>query len=212
MIQNSRNEMRARSTSNVTRLPLALLIAVVGVGAAPGLNAQQPATPPATAQQTAPRAPQPPLPEGYMPRGFRPAAGKAPGMKVTDLGKGGRTFRINLTKGDEIMSALVEFAEKYHIRNGHFTAVGALDKGTFGWTDVERGLGQKKIELNQEAEVVSLIGSISMDAQGRPTVHGHGSVALSDGSVVGGHWFEAHVSIIAEIFVTEEEAATETAK
>ena len=133
-------------------------------------------------------------------------------MKVTDLGKSGRTYRINLTKGDDIMAGLVEFAEKYKIRNGHFVAVGALDKGTFGWTDVERGLGQKKIELKQEAEIVSLIGSISMNDQGRATVHGHGSVALADGSVVGGHWFEAHVSIIAEIFVTEEEGAAEPPK
>jgi uncharacterized protein len=147
-------------------------------------------------------------PEGYMPRGTRPAPGLAPGMKVTDLGKGARTFRINMTKGDEMMSGLVEFAEKYHIRNAHFTALGAIDKGVFGWTDLERGLAQKKIELNQEAEIVSLMGSISTDAQGRPTVHGHGSVALSDGTVRGGHWFEAHVSIIVEVFVTEEEGAS----
>ena len=51
-----------------------------------------------------------------------------------------------------------------------------------------------------------------MDNQGRATVHGHGSVALSDGSVVGGHWFEAHVSIIAEIYVTEEEGVAEAPK
>lgn len=129
-------------------------------------------------------------------------------MKVTDLGKGARTYRVNLTKGDEIMSGLTEFAEKYHVKNGHFTAVGAINKGLFGWSDVERGLGQKKIDLNQEAEIVSLLGSISVDAQGRSTVHGHGTVALSDGSVRGGHWWEAHVSIIAEIFVTEEEGAS----
>jgi hypothetical protein len=134
-------------------------------------------------------------------------------MKVTDLGRGGRTYRINMIKGDEIMSGLTDFAEKYHIKNGHFVAVGAINKGLFGWSDVERGLGQKKIELNQEAEIVSLIGSISMDGQGRSTVHGHGTVALSDGSVRGGHWFEAHVSIIAEVFVTEEEGApAETSK
>jgi len=128
-------------------------------------------------------------------------------MKVTDLGKGARTYRVNMTKGDEIMSGLTEFAEKYHIKNGHFTAVGAINKGLFGWSDVERGLGQKKIELNQEAEIVSLMGSISVDSQGRSNVHGHGTVALSDGSVRGGHWWEAHVSIIAEVFVTEEEGA-----
>jgi uncharacterized protein len=157
-------------------------------------------------------APQPPTAEGYVPRGTRPGKGLAPGMKVTDLGKSARTYRVSLTKGDEIMSGLTEFAEKYHIKNGHFTALGAINKGLFGWTDVESGKGQKKIELNQEAEIVSLMGSISMDNQGRSVVHGHGTVALSDGSVRGGHWWEAHVSIIAEVFVTEEEGAPEPPK
>jgi len=165
------------------------------------------AIPPAMANATAQAAPAAPTPEGYVPRGTRPGKGLAPGMKVTDLGKGARTFRINMAKGDEIMSGLTDFAEKYHIRNGHFTALGAINKGLFGWSDVARGLGQKKIELNQEAEIVSLMGSISVDGQGRSNVHGHGTVALSDGSVRGGHWWEAHVSIIAEVFVTEEEGA-----
>ena len=57
-------------------------------------------------------APQPPTPEGYVPRGTRPGKGLAPGMKVTDLGKGARTYRVNFAKGDEIMSGLTEFAEK----------------------------------------------------------------------------------------------------
>ncbi len=133
-------------------------------------------------------------------------------MTVTDLGKSARTYRIRMAKGDEIMSGLTDFAEKYKIKNGHFTALGAINKGFFGWTDVESGKGQKRIDLNQEAEIVSLMGSISVDAQGRSVVHGHGTVALSDGSVKGGHWWEAHVSIIAEIFVTEEEGAPEPPK
>lgn len=148
-----------------------------------------------------------PTPEGYVPRGLRPGKGLAPGMTVTDLGKGARTYRVRMAKGDEIMSGLTDFAEKYRIKNGHFTALGAINKGLFGWSDVESGLGQKRIELNQEAEIVSLMGSISVDSQGRSNVHGHGTVALSDGSVKGGHWWEAHVSIIAEVFVTEEEGA-----
>jgi predicted DNA-binding protein with PD1-like motif/type 1 glutamine amidotransferase len=166
--------------------------------------------PPAMAAAPASAATQAPTPEGYVPRGTRPGKGLAPGMTVTDLGKGGRTYRIHMVKGDELMSGLTDFAEKYRIKNGHFTAVGAINKGLFGWSDVERGLGQKKIELNQEAEIVSLIGSITVDNQGRANVHGHGTVALSDGSVKGGHWWEAHVSIIADVFVTEEEGAPGT--
>ena len=167
-----------------------------------------------TAQRGTAQAAAPPqaTAEGYVPRGTRPGKGLAPGLKVTDLGKGARTYRVNMTKGDEIMSGLTEFAEKYHIKSAHFVALGAINKGLFGWSDVESGLGQKKIELNQEAEIVSLLGSITQDNQGRSTVHGHGSVALSDGTVKGGHWFEAHVSIIAEVFVTEEEAAPEPPK
>jgi uncharacterized protein len=167
---------------------------------------------PIPAAMSAQAPPQQATAEGYVPRGTRPGKGLAPGMKVTDLGKSGRTYRVNMTKGDEIMSGLTDFAEKYHIKNGHFVGVGAINKGLFGWSDVERGLGQKKIELNQEAEIVSLTGSISMDAQGRSTVHGHGTVALSDGSVRGGHWFEAYVSIIAEVFITEEESAAAESK
>jgi predicted DNA-binding protein with PD1-like motif len=180
-----------------------VLVLVLAYGVAPTVSHN------VSAQQAAPQtAPQPPTPEGYMPRGVRPAKGLAPGMKVTDLGTGGRTFRVNFVKGDEIMSGMTEFAEKYHIANGHFTGLGAINKGIFGWTDLERGLGQKKIPLDEEAEIVSFLGGITTDSQGRPTVHVHGAVALSDGSVKGGHWFEAHVSIIAEVFVTEEEAAS----
>jgi predicted DNA-binding protein with PD1-like motif len=191
-------------TAKVVRVLSLALLGGFAFSAGRDVTAQR-ATPPPAASQAA--APQQATPEGYVPRGTRPGKGLAPGMKVTDLGKSGRTYRINLTKGDEIMSGLTEFAEKYHIKNAHFTALGAINRGLFGWTDVESGLGMKKIELNQEAEIVSFMGSISMDSQGRETVHGHGAVALSDGSVKGGHWWEAYVSIIAEVFVTEEEGA-----
>ncbi len=181
-------------TAKVVRVVSLLIVGGLVLAGERGLAAQQ-------------AAPQPATPEGYVQRGTRPGKGLAPGMKVVDLGKSARTYRVSMTKGDEIMSGLTEFAEKYHIKNAHFTALGAINKGLFGWTDVESGLGQKKIELNQEAEIVSLMGSISVDNQGRSNVHGHGTVALSDGSVRGGHWWEAHVSIIAEVFVTEEEGA-----
>jgi uncharacterized protein len=181
-------------TGKLVRVVILLICGGLVVVAGPEVRAQQPGT-------------QKPTPEGYVPRGTRPGKGLAPGLKVTDLGKGARTYRVNLTKGDEILSGLTEFAEKYHIKNAHFTALGAINKGLFGWTDVESGMGQKKIELNQEAEIVSLMGSISVNNQGQANVHAHGSVALSDGTVKGGHWWEAHVSIIAEVFVTEEEAA-----
>ena len=195
-------------------VPLVLVLTAVADNPATSLRAQAPQQPAAGAAPPAARGrgQQQPLPDDYMPRGFRPAPKSAPGMRVTDLGKGGRTFRVNFSRGDDILSGLVEFAEKYKIKNGHFSGLGALDKGMFGWTDTERANGQKKIPLNEEAEVVSVVGSISTNAQGVATVHAHGAVALADGRVIGGHWFEAHVGIIAEIFVTEEEDLPQPAK
>src|SRR5882762_6428189 len=137
--------------ANVARLFSLLTCGGLLLTAAGDIKAQQAPAPPAAQQ---------PTPEGYVPRGTRPGKGLAPGMTVIDLGKGGRTYKIHMVKGDEIMSGLTDFAEKYHIKNGHFTALGAINKGLFGWSDVERGLGQKKIEMNQEAEIVSLLGSV----------------------------------------------------
>lgn len=195
-------------------VPLVLVVSAVADHASTPLRAQAPQQPAAGGAQPAARGrgQQQPLPEGYMERGFRPAPNAAPGMRVTDLGKGGRTFRVNFSRGDDILSGLVEFAQKYKIKNGHFSGLGALDKGMFGWTDTERGNGQKKIPLTEQAEVVSVVGSITTNAQGVATVHAHGAVALQDGRVIGGHWFEAHVGIIAEIFVTEEEDVPQPTK
>ena len=50
------------------------------------------------------------------------------------------------------------------------------------------------------------------DSLGQSNVHAHGTVVLSDGTVKGGHWWEARVSIIAEVFVTEEESASDPTK
>jgi len=148
-------------------------------------------------------------PSGAEGRAFKP--GVAPGLKVTDLGRSSsRTYRVNMVKGDEIISGLLEFAEKNHIKNGHFTGLGAIDKATFRWSDpVNRT--SKRTEINEEAEVVSLVGSIATDKEGRSTVHAHSVVALSDGSTRGGHLMNAQVSIIAEVFVTEEEGAATSA-
>jgi predicted DNA-binding protein with PD1-like motif len=154
------------------------------------LHAQQP-----------PQQPAPPLPDGYMPLAFTPH-GAAPGMKVEEFSAGPRTFKISLRKGDEIMTALTEFAQKNHLRDCHFTGIGAIDSGMFGWYDPDKK-ADKKIVIDSEAEIVSLIGSITYNAQGKPNVHAHISVAFGDGSLKGGHLFEARISLVGQIYATD---------
>jgi predicted DNA-binding protein with PD1-like motif len=143
----------------------------------------------------------PPLEEGYVRRAPAPEHGKAPGMKVTELAKTGRTFQVTMQRGDEVLSGLTEFAEKNHIATAHFTAVGAIDSGVLGWFDPNKR-AYKKIEIQQEAEVVSLSGNITVQ-NGKPFVHAHCVVAFSDGRTQGGHLIEGHVSLAMQVFVVD---------
>ena len=140
----------------------------------------------------------------YVKRAPITARGLAPGMKVTELGKTGRTFEVTLHKGDEGAAGLTEFAEQNHITLAHVTAVGALNAAVLGWFDPDKR-AYKKIAINQEVEVVSFIGNIAME-NGKPFLHAHAVVALPDGSTKGGHFIEGHVSLEMQIFVVDSDA------
>ena len=126
----------------------------------------------------------------------------APKMKVTELGSSARTFQVILSRGDEVMAGLNEFAEKYNIKTCHFTAVGAMDSAVVGWFDPDKR-AFKRNEINGEVEVVSLVGSITRDRNGKPNAHAHVVVALSDGSAKAGHLIEGHVSLTMQIYAID---------
>jgi predicted DNA-binding protein with PD1-like motif len=145
----------------------------------------------------------PPVPEGYVGR----AEGKAPGapkLKVTEFSKSGRRFELVMSKGDEIVSGIAEFAEKNHVTTAHFSAIGAIDKGTLGWFDPDKR-AYKKIEVNSEVEILTLTGNIATGPNGKPNVHAHIIVGMPDGQARGGHLVEGYISLTLQCFVDEEE-------
>jgi len=133
--------------------------------------------------------------------------GKAPGMQVQLLSNGGPTkeYAVIFAKGDEAFSGLLAFAEKYHVTSAHFTAIGALNGATLAWFDPERKM-YKKIPIEGQVEVLSMIGDIAL-YQGKPTVHTHMVVGMSDGATRGGHVLEAHVFPTLEVMVTVDPIA-----
>jgi len=154
---------------------------------------------------------QPPLEDGYVRRAAPSGHGQAPGMKVTELPRSGRTFFVTMRKGDEVAAGLTEFAEQNHIKSAHFTAVGAIDSGVLGWFDMDKR-AYKKIVINQEVEVLSLAGNITLE-NGKPFVHAHCVVGLGDGSTKGGHLIEGHVSLSMQVMVVDaSEQETKTAE
>jgi len=136
--------------------------------------------------------------------------GLAPGVKVVELKGEPRTFQITFAKGDEVASGLLDFAEKYHLTNSHFTGLGAFDHAVLGWFDPAKRL-QKKNRIDEEVEVGSFVGNITLDSKGKPVVHAHCVVGLTDGRAMAGHFVEGHVSLVMQIYLTDSEPLTTAA-
>lgn len=130
--------------------------------------------------------------------------GRAPGMQVQLLSEsnGRKEYAVIFSKGDEAFSGLNEFAEKYHVKSAHFTAIGALSGAVLAWFSPERKM-YKKIPVEGQLEVASMIGDIAL-FNGKPVVHTHMVVGLPDGTARAGHVLEAVVSPTLEVMITVE--------
>lgn len=126
----------------------------------------------------------------------------APGLKVKLLSNnnGVKDYVLVFADDDEVLSGITEFANKYNVKSAHITAIGAFKKATSGWYD-ETKKAFKLHHINQQAELVSLIGNISL-FNGKPVVHVHFAVGLPDGKLEGGHLIEAYTFPTVEMFIT----------
>jgi predicted DNA-binding protein with PD1-like motif len=142
------------------------------------------------------------IPFDYMPSSaIQP--GTAPGMKATELPSHLRMFRITFAKGDDPAAGLADFADKNHITNAQFSAIGAFGSATIGWSDHPKK-AFKVVKLNEEMEVASFNGSVTRDKDGKPYVHAHCVVGLlGNGRVYAGHCLEERVSLTMELYLTD---------
>jgi uncharacterized protein len=127
--------------------------------------------------------------------------GKAPKMRVQLLNPGETTkhYAVIFYQGDEALSGLIEFAEKYQVTSAHFTAIGALNGATLGFFDPQRKM-YKKILIDGQHEVIGMIGDIAL-YHGKPALHTHMAVG-GDGTTRAGHVLAAYVSPTLEVMVT----------
>jgi hypothetical protein len=101
--------------------------------------------------------------------------------------------------GDEVVSTLTSFAKENHIATAHFTAIGAFSDAGLGYFDLQKK-DYLKNQVNEQVEVVSLIGDIALD-KGEPKVHAHVVVGKKSGAALGGHLLEAHVRPTLELIL-----------
>jgi hypothetical protein len=126
-------------------------------------------------------------------------------MKFQKLGQSEQeTFALIFGKGDEFIAGLTEFAESNNIGGSHFTAIGASSDVTLGYFDRQRK-DYKKISIEQQVEVLSLVGDIALK-DGKPQVHAHVVVGMSEGTARGGHVLAARRSIVNAAKVNEKKS------
>ena len=116
-----------------------------------------------------------------------------------------KTYVVIFDKGDEVASGLLEVAKQYDLDAASLTAIGAFSDATLGYFDRERK-EYKKNRVEEQVEVLSLIGDIAVKEDGTPQVHAHVVVGRSDGTTRGGHLLEAHVWPTLEAVVVESPA------
>jgi predicted DNA-binding protein with PD1-like motif len=118
---------------------------------------------------------------------------------------GRRTFAVIFQTGDEPIAGLKQFAKEQRLSASAFTAIGAFRKATVAYFDWQ-SKQYKHIPIDEQVEVLTLLGDISLDEKDKPKVHAHVVLGRSDGSTRGGHLMEAHVRPTLEVIVTESPA------
>jgi predicted DNA-binding protein with PD1-like motif len=116
-----------------------------------------------------------------------------------------RVWIAVLEIGEEAKQSLLALAKKEKIEAGSFVALGAFEKATIGYFDWQTKKYQP-IAVDEQGEVITLVGDIVPDEKGKPSLHGHAVLGRADGSTRGGHLIEGRVRPTLEITVTETPA------
>jgi predicted DNA-binding protein with PD1-like motif len=112
-----------------------------------------------------------------------------------------KTYALVLESGEEVVSQLQRYAQENKLTASHFTAIGAFSSVTLGYFDWEKK-EYEKIQVNEQVEVLSLIGDVSVK-DGEPTTHVHVVVGKRDGTAHGGHLLHAYVRPTLEVILNE---------
>ncbi len=123
-------------------------------------------------------------------------------MRSKRLRGDGARHVLVFDKGHEVIGRLLGFATHEAVTAASFTGIGAFRDVCLGYFDWERR-DYLEIPLDEQVEVLSLVGSIASKDDGAAQVHAHVVLGRSDGTTRGGHLLEAHVRPTLEVILTE---------
>ncbi|HEX5512181.1 MAG TPA: PPC domain-containing DNA-binding protein [Actinomycetales bacterium] len=116
-----------------------------------------------------------------------------------------RTIVAVFDIGDEIIEGMTDLVRAEEVTAASLTAVGAVREATLGWYDLD-AQEYRHIPVQEQAEVLSLLGDVAVGPDGKPAVHAHAVLGLRDGSTRGGHLLSGIVRPTLEVALTESPA------
>lgn len=124
-------------------------------------------------------------------------------MKVKLLSTAGdvKTYAVIFATGDEVVSGLTEFAQKYSVKSAHYQGIGDALHVEAGWFDYQRK--EFLVIPMDTVEITSFTGDIAWYNK-KPVAHTHMTASLKDGFVKGGHLLKLIVGPTLEVIVTVE--------
>jgi len=109
-------------------------------------------------------------------------------------------FLVRLEMGENVHAALCGLAADHGLRGGALTGIGAVERAELGAYELhERRYVRYRVE--ETTELVSFTANLAL-RDGEPFLHAHALLSRPDGTVIGGHLFDATVAITAEFSVT----------
>jgi predicted DNA-binding protein with PD1-like motif len=118
--------------------------------------------------------------------------------------KGARTFVLVFDTGEEAVAGLQAFCADNNVNSAQVTAIGAL-RGVVAWLNWETK-AYEPVRVEEQCEVISILGDIAKDENGKASLHMHGLLGLKGGRTVGGHVQKLHVRPTLEVVLTETPA------
>ena len=109
-------------------------------------------------------------------------------------------YIVRLSRGEEIVATLTEFADTVDLKSGFVTGLGAICDVELGLYDLENREYVRK-KFDGEYELINLTGNFSI-LDGRPFLHAHITIADSECRPSAGHLFSANVAVTGEFLVT----------
>jgi predicted DNA-binding protein with PD1-like motif len=117
-----------------------------------------------------------------------------------------RSYALIFETGDEASAGLTSFAREHNVGSAQFTAIGAFEEVELGYFDWQTKK-YKKISVQEQVEVLSLVGDVALDEKDLPQVHAHVVVGRSDGTTRGGHLLSGRVRPTLEVMLVESARA-----